>query len=229
MICNPPNFIRRRCSPAATPVVRPNFMEVSVYMRANFRFLVSALIATTMLLGLGAKAEAINRPSDTAAQTISINLVPDPPKNPIKEHAEKRNAAAKKVHAAAKKVLKKQGKIYKFRDVANKKRTIVVKKKEIYLDGKKIKIKLPPNPAAASGDVGTLGPISLTCKFKIAAALSAVLALGSVAIFWFIAPLAATTTVSLAGLTMKVAVWNTVATNIGAAGIVLSLLHDVLC
>jgi hypothetical protein len=154
-----------------------------------------------------------------------------PPKG-VEKYAHDREAAATAVYASVLKAVQ-AGKTATFADADGKSHKIAVVNNNIILDGKTVK---PSSSSAAAPAESSADPSSevhtesnFLCKFKVAAALSAILALGAIAIGFFVAPLAATTSVALAGVTLTVSTWNAIAAAIGSVSTILGFLDSVLC
>jgi hypothetical protein len=152
-------------------------------------------------------------------------IVPRPPVG-FPEAAKKQERKAAAINKAVFNALK-AGKPASFTDVNGKKHTIKMVGKQIVFDGKTVSIgrglhSADVAAAAASED-------SLMCRFKVAAGVAAIVGLGAAFIVWFVGPLAATATVSLAGISASAATWNSIAAGLGAVGVVAGFVHDVVC
>lgn len=232
----------------------PFSAEVWVTMPTRIRFLISALVATAILLTFGSQAHAMPEP---------VGPIHDP--SPAAVYAQARNVAA---NAVRKRVLtalsaKKSAIFYYANGTKHK---IAVVENKIILDGKWIRLSGGSSAASpTAGSAESSGELSekeikelseqpseviaddpsdgiseppsdaaaefagVVCKFKIAAVIAAVLSLGAVAIGFFVAPLAASTSVALAGLTFSAGTWTGIAASLGSLGILADLIHNLVC
>lgn len=184
-------------------------------MRAKIRFLAAALVATAMLVGFGTEAQAIDPQAGSGGSRIT------------RAEALARNTKATAVRKKVQNALE-AGKSSSFKDANGKNHVIAVVKNEIVLDGKTVVNPLSIDGARAAG-ISPASVRSTVCTFKIAAALAAILALGGVAIAVFVGPLAASTPVLLAGLTFQAGTWLEIAAALTSAGILVDLLHNIMC
>jgi hypothetical protein len=83
-------------------------------------------------------------------------------------------------------------------------------------------------PAPANGTSPSV-PASIWCNIKVAAAIAAIAVVGAAFIFWMISGLGPATIVVIAGLSLTVETWSTIAIILAAGGNLVPLMQTILC